>query len=87
MVRPDDKRRIVFTKGKPQTSKDWILLGGHIPPTAIEGDKLRWKKAQKKAKKNMISETIKRTIPKRNPWRTGMVWYPQPDSETTVLNQ
>ena len=58
IVRPEDKRRRVFTKGKPQTSKAWILFGGQILPTDIDGDKLTWKKAQKNAKKNMISETI-----------------------------
>jgi hypothetical protein len=34
-----------------------------MPPMAMEGDKLTWKKAQKNAKKNIISETIKRIIP------------------------
>ena len=86
IVTPEDNKRIVLTRGKPQTSKDWMLLGGQMPPIAIEGDRLTWKKAQKKAKKNIISETIKRTIPKRNPWRTTSVWNPWPDSETTVKN-
>jgi len=51
MVTPEDNKRIVFTKGKPQTSKAWILLGGQIPPIEMDGAKLTWKKAQKKAKK------------------------------------
>ena len=87
MVRPDDKRRSVFTRGKPQTSKDWILFGGQTPPIAIDGERLTWKKAQKKAKKNIISETINNTIPYRNPCLTVNVWCPCPDSITTVINQ
>jgi len=87
IVTPEDNNKIVLTRGKPQTSKDWMLFGGQIPPIAIDGDKLTWKKAQKKAKKNIISETIKRIIPKRSPWRTANVWYPWLDSETTVKNQ
>jgi len=51
IVTPEDNKRRVLTRGKPQTSNDWILLGGQIPPMAIEGDKLTWKNAQKKAKK------------------------------------
>jgi hypothetical protein len=30
-------------------------------------DNLEWKKAQKKAKKNIISETINKIIPERKP--------------------
>ena len=86
IVTPDDNNKRVFTKGKPQISKGCIPLGGHTQPTATEGDRLAWKKAQKKAKKNIISETIKRIIPYRNPRRTEMVWYPRPDSQTTVRN-
>ena len=41
----------------------WILLGGQTQPNAIEGDKLKWKNAQKKAKKNIISDTINKAIP------------------------
>jgi len=51
IVTPEDNKRIVFTRGKPQTSKDWILFGGQIPPIAMDGDKLTWKKSSKKSKK------------------------------------
>jgi len=44
------------------------------------------KKAQKKAKKNIISETINNTIPSRKPLRTACVWCPCPDSITTCIN-
>jgi len=51
IVTPEDNNKIVLTRGKPHTSKDWMLFGGQIPPIAIDGDRLTWKKAQKKAKK------------------------------------
>lgn len=54
-------------------SKACILSGGQIPPIAMEGDKLTWKKAQKKAKKNITSETMKKIIPYFKPLRTEMV--------------
>jgi hypothetical protein len=44
-----------------------MLTGGHTEPISIVGDKLEWKKAQKKAKKNITSEIIKRIIPERKP--------------------
>ena len=34
------------------------------------------KKCSKKAKKNITSDTIKRTIPIRNPYSTDFVWFP-----------
>jgi hypothetical protein len=40
IVTPEDNKRMVFTRGKPQISKDWMLFGGQIPPIAIDGDKL-----------------------------------------------
>jgi hypothetical protein len=44
-----------------------MLTGGHIEPISTAGDKLEWKKAQKKAKKNITSERMKRIIPERKP--------------------
>jgi len=38
-------------------------LGGQIDPISIVGAKAEAKKAQKNAKKNITSETIKRIIP------------------------
>ena len=40
-----------------------IPIGGHCPPIQILGDKLEAKKAQKKAKKNMISEAMNNRTP------------------------
>jgi len=64
-----------------------MLFGGHTVPIAIEGDKLKWKKPQKKAKKNITSETINNAIPYLSPVLTTFVWCPCPDSLTTVINQ
>jgi len=38
-------------------------FGGHIPPICIAGKILALKKAQKKEKKNITSETINNNIP------------------------
>jgi hypothetical protein len=48
-------------------------VGGQAEPISIAGDKLEWKKAQKKAKKNITSETINRIIPDRKPACTILV--------------
>jgi len=47
--------------------KGLILTGGQTEPISKVGDKLEWKKAQKKAKKNITSERMKRIIPERKP--------------------
>lgn len=78
----------VFNKGTPQGLKGIIERGGQTKPISKVGDKLEWKKAQKKARKNMISETIKRIIPKRKPIWTEWVWNPRKvDSRTTSRHQ
>ena len=77
----------MLVKGNSQISSAWILLGGQTQPMAIDGAKLTWKKAQKKAKKNKTSETINKAIPYLKPWRTTNVWWPHLDSKTTVTNQ
>lgn len=87
VAKPEVKRRSVLVKGSSQISKAWRLLGGQTQPIAIDGAKLTWKKAQKKAKKNKISETINKAIPYRKPWRTTKVWCPASDSIKTEINQ
>jgi hypothetical protein len=47
-----------------------------MAPNSIVGDKLLWKKAQKKEIKKKISETINRIIPHRSPSVTTCVWRP-----------
>jgi hypothetical protein len=53
----------VFNKGTPHGLKVCMLLGGQTEPISMAGDKLEWKKAQKNAKKNIISETMNRIMP------------------------
>jgi hypothetical protein len=53
----------VLNNGNPQGFTTSIPTGGHTPPIQIEGERLEWKNAQKNAKKNIISETIKSNIP------------------------
>ena len=63
IVIPDESKIIVFHKGKPKASTKFINKGGHTSPRYILGDKLVWKKAQKKLKKNIISDVINKIIP------------------------
>lgn len=48
--------------------KDLMPRGGQNCPISILGEREEWKKAQKKEKKNKISEMINRIIPIRMPW-------------------
>jgi hypothetical protein len=57
----------VFTNGISNGLKASIPFGGHILPISTVGEILAAKKAQKKAKKNIISETMKRIIPYLKP--------------------
>jgi ribosomal protein L25 (general stress protein Ctc) len=41
--------------------------GGNTEPISIEGDNAEWKKAQKKPKKSIISDTINNKNPSFNP--------------------
>ncbi len=62
-VAPEVSKMKVFNKGTPHGLKGLIQVGGQMEPISIAGDKLEWKNAQKKAKKNITSEVIKRIIP------------------------
>jgi hypothetical protein len=53
----------VFNKGISIGLKQSMPLGGHIEPISIVGANAAAKNAQKKAKKNIISETINNNIP------------------------
>ena len=68
IVAPDNSKIKVLAKGTSQGLKGWIPLGGHIAPSSTVGAKAEWKKAQKKPKKNITSDIIKRNIPKRKPF-------------------
>ena len=54
--------------------------GGHVHPMSGVGERLLWKKVQKNAEKNMISDTMKRIIPHSSPCCTFMVWVPHKGS-------
>jgi hypothetical protein len=53
----------VFNRGIANAQKTSKPFGGQILPSPIVGERLAAKNAQKKAKKNIISETMKRIIP------------------------
>ena len=87
-MNPEHNNIKVFNNGKCQALKTSILFGGHWQPIHIVGDKLKWKKDQKNAKKNIISETMNKTIPIRKPNCTFVVWWPSKvDSVTISPNQ
>jgi len=63
MVAPEQSNIRVFNSGTSNGLNTSIPLGGHIDPISIVGAKLAAKNAQKKAKKNITSEAINRSIP------------------------
>lgn len=75
-VTPDVKRIAVFNNGTWNGLKINTPKGGHMLPNSIVGDRLLWKKAQKKLTKKKISDTINRIIPQRSPNSTGSVCRP-----------
>ena len=65
-----------------------MAFGGQIEPISITGAKAAAKNAQKKAKKNITSETINKIIPQRRPSCTMFVWRPsRVPSRTTSRHQ
>ena len=75
-VAPELNKIAVLSKGTEKGFKACIPRGGHWIPISIAGDKLLWKKAQKKEKNNNISETIKRINPIFKPCKVLLVWKP-----------
>jgi hypothetical protein len=63
----------VFNNGNSKGFIESIPIGGHLAPSSIVGDKALWKKAQKIAKKNKASDTIKSPTPIFNPLCTAKV--------------
>jgi len=66
-VTPDAKRTAVLRRGTENGFSGLIPVGGQEQPNSGVGARLLWKNAQKKAKKNIISEVINRIIPQRSP--------------------
>jgi hypothetical protein len=63
IVAPEQSKINVFSRGTSNGLKTSIPLGGHTLPISTAGVKLEAKKAQKKAKKNMTSEAMNRSMP------------------------
>jgi len=63
IVTPEVNSNNVLTKGNPHISNGCMLFGGQTQPSAIDGERLKWKNPQKNAKKNITSDTIKSAIP------------------------
>lgn len=53
-----------------------IPTGGQISPKTSAGEALEWKKAQKKPKNNITSDTMNNKKPQRKPVRTTKVCKP-----------
>lgn len=75
-VTPDPSKIMVLRRGTWNGLNGVTPLGGHINPISIDGASLLWKNAQKKEKKNKISDVINKIIPQRNPLDTIEVWRP-----------
>lgn len=87
-VQPDNKRIKVFKNGISHGSKTATPFGGQIEPISTAGAKLLWKKAQKNAKKNKISDIMNKITPYLNPCWTIPVWCPSKvDSLITSRHQ
>lgn len=74
---PEDNNIAVFNSGTPQGWIGVIPVGGQVIPISAVGDSALWKKAQKKEKKNMISDNINRTNPILSPRATCEVCIPK----------
>jgi len=62
-VAPEQSNNNVFKRGTSIGLKTSIPFGGQTDPISITGAKAAAKNAQKKAKKNIISETMNNNIP------------------------
>jgi len=52
-VTPEERRRMVFSKGILIGLKEVITVGGQFCPSSMVGEILLWKKAQKKKKRKI----------------------------------
>ena len=73
---PEARSTAVFSKGTEKALIGVSPVGGQAQPSSGVGASDLWKKAQKKARKNMISDVINRIIPHRRPVVTCWVWNP-----------
>ena len=84
-VTPEESKITVFNRGTSKGLKGITPLGGHAPPSSMDGARLLWKKAQKKLIKKRTSEAINKSIPARSPVSTSFVWNPSkaPSKDTS----
>jgi hypothetical protein len=73
---PEESKIIVFISGTFHGLNASTPKGGHEHPNSTLGERLLWKKAQKKEKKNITSDVIKSIIPQRRPLSTISVCKP-----------
>jgi hypothetical protein len=81
------KRIAVFTRG---ILFGFIVIkkrGGQTPPDSIDGEKVEWKKAQKKLEKKNTSLIMNIIIPIFNPSTTILLWLPLLRSRPTIDHQ
>lgn len=74
---PEDNKRIVLSKGKPQGLIATNPKGGQEVPNSIAGLRLMCKNAQKIETKNMISVSTNNRKPTVRPRLTTWVWQPR----------
>lgn len=75
-VTPDASKTAVLRRGTLNGLRGYTPDGGQQQPSSGVGDRLLWKNAQKKAKKNRTSDVINKIIPHRRPVVTYEVWWP-----------
>ena len=76
MVTPEDKSRIVFSRGILIGLNELIEWGGQACPNSIVGEILLWKNDQKKDTKKKISDVMNKIIPVFRPFITIDEWLP-----------
>lgn len=69
-VKPEARSTAVLRRGTEKGSIGEIPGGGQEQAIWGVGARAEWKKPQKKAKKNITSEEMKRSIPRRWAWTT-----------------
>ena len=64
---PDARRTAVLRRGTAKGLMGVMPVGGQVQPREQQGERLLWKKGQKKEKKNATSDKIKGSRPVRRP--------------------
>jgi hypothetical protein len=70
---PDETKITLLNNGNNQGFNTGNPFGGQTPPIQILGERLKWKNPQKNEKKNITSDIINKTIPRRKPFVTFIV--------------